>query len=109
MNSSDPLSIRKESRRADHRVHTPRPLPGYLKIFLRLGKNIPYVVAVAVIIGGLSLLHAEDLKEARVTQIVRDVKILPEQASPRPATVNDSVRDGTAVRTGVQSRSELTF
>src|SRR5262249_39482598 len=30
-------------------------------------------------------------------------------ASPRPAAVNDNVRQGTAVQTGVRSRSELTF
>src|SRR5207253_9958572 len=35
--------------------------------------------------------------------------ILPSNASPRPAAVNDNVRQGTAVQTGVQSRSELTF
>ncbi len=50
-----------------------------------------------------------ELKEARVTQIVQDVKILPGQASARPAIVNDRVDGGTAVRTGVESRTELTF
>jgi hypothetical protein len=35
--------------------------------------------------------------------------VLPSNASPRPAAVNDDVRHGTAVQTGVQSRSELTF
>jgi hypothetical protein len=49
------------------------------------------------------------LKEARVTQVVNDVKLLPGQAAPRPAVVSDPVRAGTAVRTGTQSRSELTF
>jgi hypothetical protein len=52
---------------------------------------------------------ADELKEARVTQVIQDVKLLPSNASPRPATVNDNVRKGTAVQTGVQSRSELTF
>jgi FecR protein len=52
---------------------------------------------------------AAELKEARVTQIVKDVKLLPEAAAPRPASVNDAVRNGTAVRTGVESRTELTF
>ena len=33
----------------------------------------------------LSIAQAEELKEARVTQVVKDVKLLPEQASPRPA------------------------
>jgi hypothetical protein len=52
---------------------------------------------------------AADLKEAEVTQVIQDVRLLPSNASPRPAAVNDNVRQGTAVQTGVQSRSELTF
>lgn len=48
-------------------------------------------------------------KEARVTQIVRDVKLLPDEAAPRAAAVNDQVSEGEAVRTGDRSRSELTF
>src|SRR5205814_1546051 len=53
--------------------------------------------------------NAADLKEARVTQIIRDVKLLPNAAPARPPIVNDPVRDGTAVRTGIESRTELTF
>ena len=53
--------------------------------------------------------NAAELKEARVTQIIRDVKLLPNAAPARPAVVNDSVHDGTAVRTGVESRTELMF
>ncbi len=52
---------------------------------------------------------ADELKEAKVTQIIQDVKLLPSNAAPHPAVVNDDVRHGTAVHTGVQSRSELTF
>ena len=52
---------------------------------------------------------AAQLKEARVTQVVKDVKLLRTQTAPRPAAVSDEVRDGTAVRTGVDSRAELTF
>ncbi len=52
---------------------------------------------------------AAQLQEARVTQVVNDVKLLLEQAAPRPATISDLIRRGTAVRTGSQSRSELTF
>ena len=52
---------------------------------------------------------ADDLKEAKVTQVIQDVQVLPSNASPRSAAVNDDVRQGTAVQTGVQSRSELTF
>src|SRR4030095_902792 len=53
--------------------------------------------------------NAAELKEARVTQIVRDVKLLPNAAPARPAAVNDQVRNGTAVRTGIESRTELMF
>ena len=52
---------------------------------------------------------ADDLKQAKVTQVIHEVRVLPSNASPRPAAVNDDVRQGTAVQTGVQSRSELTF
>jgi hypothetical protein len=47
--------------------------------------------------------------EARVTRIIRDVKLLPSEAKPKPAVLNEKVEDGTGVRTGDQSRSELTF
>jgi hypothetical protein len=52
---------------------------------------------------------AAELGSARVTQIINDVKLLPGQAAARAAVVNDSVSIGTAVRTGVDSRTELTF
>jgi len=52
---------------------------------------------------------AAQLKEARVTQVVKDVKLLRTQAAPRPAAVSDEIGDGTAVRPGVDSRAELTF
>jgi hypothetical protein len=52
---------------------------------------------------------AAQLKAARVTRIIKDVKLLPGQAAPRPAVENDDVKPGTAVRTGTDSRTELTF
>jgi hypothetical protein len=52
---------------------------------------------------------ADSTKEARVTQIIRDVKLLPAETSARPAVVNDRVAEDTGVRTGGDSRSELTF
>jgi len=48
-------------------------------------------------------------KEARVTQVVRDVKLLPSDAAARAAALNDKVSEDTGVRTGGDSRSELTF
>src|SRR4030088_3446679 len=47
--------------------------------------------------------------EARVTRIIRDVNLLPTDAPPRAAAENDQVSENTAVRTGDDSRSELTF
>jgi hypothetical protein len=52
---------------------------------------------------------AAELEEAQVTQVVQDVKVLPSNAAARPASVNETVKQGTAVQTGAQSRSELTF
>jgi hypothetical protein len=48
-------------------------------------------------------------KEGRVTWIIRDVKVLPSKSAARAAVVNDKVGEGTGVRTGDESRSELTF
>ena len=49
------------------------------------------------------------MPEGHVTAIFHDVQLLPEQADARPAAINDKVDDGTALRTGGDSRSELTF
>jgi hypothetical protein len=54
-------------------------------------------------------LLADELQEAKVTQVVQDVKVVPSGAAARPASVNETVRQGNAVQTGTQSRSELTF
>jgi hypothetical protein len=48
-------------------------------------------------------------QDAEVTRIIRDVKLLPAKAKPRPALLNDKVTNGSGVRTGNESRSELTF
>src|SRR5438045_248713 len=47
--------------------------------------------------------------EGRVTSIFHDVQVLPTKADARPAEINDKVDEGTALRTGGDSRSELTF
>src|SRR5438105_15214267 len=57
----------------------------------------------------VQLSQAAELRSARVTQIINDVKLLPGRAAARPAVVNESISVGTAVRTGVDSRTELTF
>jgi hypothetical protein len=52
---------------------------------------------------------AAQLKEATVTAIIKEVDLLPTGAAARSAVLNDNVRDGTAVKTGPDSRTELTF
>ena len=52
---------------------------------------------------------AADFEQARVTQVVQDVKVVPSGSAARPAAVNETVHQGSAVQTGTQSRSELTF
>ena len=52
---------------------------------------------------------ALDFSQARVTQVVQDVKVVPSGSAARAAAVNETVHQGSAVQTGTQSRSELTF
>jgi len=73
-----------------------------------------YILLVAPVVCALvnwlpNDVSAEDLQEAKVTQVVQDVKVVPTGAAARPAAVNETVRQGNAVQTGTQSRSELTF
>src|SRR5438094_3448678 len=53
--------------------------------------------------------NADTLKEARVSQVIQDVRLLEAHAAPHAAAVNDKVIQGSAVRTGMESRAELTF
>jgi hypothetical protein len=62
-----------------------------------------------LILNSLTTVKAAELQQARVSQIVRQVTLLPEQTAPRPAQINDEIRNGTAVRTGTESRAELEF
>jgi hypothetical protein len=67
----------------------------------------------SVVLVSVSLLStgavAADFEQARVTQVVQDVKVLPSSGTARQAAVNETVHKGAAVQTGVKSRSELTF
>jgi hypothetical protein len=47
--------------------------------------------------------------EGHVTAIFNEVQVLPDKADARPAVINDKVDNGTALKTGDASRSELTF
>ena len=47
--------------------------------------------------------------DPHVTQLVREVSLLPSGAPARRAILNETVRETTAVKTGGNSRAELTF
>jgi FecR protein len=66
-------------------------------------------VAIALVSWLPNEVIALDFSQARVTQVVQDVKVVPSGAAARTATVNETVHQGSAVQTGTQSRSELTF
>ena len=65
-------------------------------------------VLICLLLAG-TCLNAAQLTETRVTQVVKDVKLGPPQATLRWAAVGDSVHDGDAISTGAVGRSELTF
>jgi ferric-dicitrate binding protein FerR (iron transport regulator) len=48
-------------------------------------------------------------KDARVTQVIREVNLLAPDAPARRAVLNEGVRETSAVKTGGDSRAELTF
>jgi len=66
-------------------------------------------VALALVSWLPNEMFALDFSQGRVTQVVQDVKVVPTGAAARPAAVNETVHQGSAVQTGTQSRSELTF
>src|SRR4029450_3032080 len=66
-------------------------------------------IALLSLVGAASLLTAAQPDQARVSQIIQDVRLLEAHGAPRPAAVNDTVTHQMGVRTGVESRAELTF
>jgi FecR protein len=68
-----------------------------------------FCFAALVLLFAEQLAISADQDEARVTRIFHDVQVLPAQATPRPAAIDDKVTNGTGLRTGTDSRSELTF
>lgn len=73
-----------------------------------LSDGIRPVVLIATI-GIAGSITAAELKQATVTQIVKDVQLLSGQATLRPASLNENVGEGTTVLTGGDSRAEVTF
>ncbi len=52
---------------------------------------------------------ASPQNEARITRIVKDVQLVTAEGVSRPGAINDEVREGATIRTGQESRGELTF
>jgi FecR protein len=69
----------------------------------------PAISLIAVVTSIGTIVFAAEQKQARVSEVVHDVRLLAGQAAARPAAVNDTIHEGTAVRTGTDSRAELTF
>lgn len=79
-----------------------------MKKLLR-SESLRILFAMVVAFGLAELTVAADKKDARVTQVIKDVRVLATKTGARPASVNEIVRQGQAVRTGTDSRAELTF
>jgi hypothetical protein len=72
--------------------------------------NLVAAIAIAFVAVGIStIIFAAEHKQARVTEVIRDVHTLTAQMAARPTAVNETVREGNAVRTGTDSRAELLF
>ena len=63
-------------------------------------------LAVCLLLSAICL-DAAQLKEARVTHVVNDVKLISAQAATHAAAVGKSFRDGDVIGTGAASRSEV--
>src|SRR6266480_4743169 len=67
------------------------------------------LIVLFCVVGAPSFVAADQLQQARVSQVIQDVRLMEAQGAPRPAAVNDTVTQQMGVRTGTESRAELTF
>jgi len=72
------------------------------------GLIVPFCVCL-FFVGTAAIGTAAQIQQAHVSQVIQDVRLLEAQGAPRPATVNATVTQQMGVRTGVESRAELTF
>ena len=61
------------------------------------------------LVGVAPFVTADQRQQAHVSQVIQDVRLMEAHGAPRPAAVNDAVTQQMGVRTGVESRAELTF
>jgi ferric-dicitrate binding protein FerR (iron transport regulator) len=52
---------------------------------------------------------AANLNQATVTRVVRSVEVIPAGAAPKPAALGEIVSGNSDIRTGEESRAQLTF
>jgi FecR protein len=69
----------------------------------------PGAIVLLGLFASVGYLLPAQLTQARVTKVIGDMRLLPEQGMPRAVSVNDDVRLGTRVRTGTGARGELIF
>lgn len=66
-------------------------------------------ILVALVSVAMPASQAAVFSEARITHIVKDVRTVDSGKAPRHASMNELVDGGKAVRTGIDSRTELLF
>ena len=71
-----------------------------------MAKNITIALA-GLVVAATS--HAATLDQATITRVINSVEVIPTDRSPEPADIGEVVRGGTDVRTGGNSRAQLTF
>ena len=76
---------------------------------VRMKARILLFAVVAIAVMAMQVAVAGPLIGARVTRIINDVKLVATDKAPRPAALNEPVDPGSAVRTGIDSRTELLF
>jgi ferric-dicitrate binding protein FerR (iron transport regulator) len=74
-----------------------------------LRQSIVALFLFPVALNAVAAAESSKKNEARVTQLIREVSLLPTNAPARRAVLNENVGDSTAVKTGGESRAELTF
>jgi FecR protein len=67
------------------------------------------VIPAFILTGLISHALAGPLQEAKINQIVNDVKVVEPRLGARPASLQDLIKNDLGVATGVQSRAELLF
>lgn len=70
-------------------------------------KTFYFVFSALLLAAGI--VSAAPLNQATVTRVVNKVEVIPADAAPQPADVGEIIRGQTSVRTGGNSRAQLTF